>query len=94
MKIYSWKRFGAFLVIVFLFILLLVHCCSSKPMEVEHLESYEVECGDTLWSIASHYRPAGMNIQEYLWNIRQLNNKVDCTIYPREVLTIPIFEEV
>ena len=94
MKIYDWKRFGTFLAMMLFLILVLLHCCSNKELEVESYEDYEVECGDTIWSIASDLKPQGLNIQEFVWEIRQINNKQDCIIYPNEVLKIPVFKEV
>lgn len=94
MKIYDWRKFGTFLAMVLFLILVLLHSCSKKELEVEHYEDYEVECGDTIWSIATSHNPQGANIQELVLEIRKANHIDDCMIYPNEVLKIPVFKEV
>lgn len=94
MKIYDWKRFGTFLAIVLFLILACLHQCSKKELKVDHIEGYQIESGETLWSICSKFRPAKMSIEEYIHNVRVLNDEQDCIIYPNDTLQIPIFEEV
>ena len=94
MKIYDWRKFITFLAVVLLFAILILHQCSKPKLEVQDIQEYEVQSGETLWSIASDHRPSSMSIQEYLYNLRAINNKEDCTIYPNEILQILIYEEM
>ena len=94
MKIYDWKKFITFLAVVLLFAILILYQCSRPKLEVQEIQEYEVQSGETLWSIASDHRPSSMSIQEYIYNLRTYNHKTDCTIYPNEVLKLIIYEEV
>ena len=51
---------------------------------------YVVEGGDTLWTIASHYRPDA-DPREIVWEIQQVNG---CTpvIYPGQTILVPEVE--
>lgn len=93
MKICDWKRFTAFLVVVLLIIIVCLHQCSKKELEIESIENYEVQSGETLWSICSKFKPERMSIQEYIYNIQKFNGKDDCIIYPNETLQIIIYGE-
>ena len=94
MKIYDWKKFGTFLAIVLFLVIVALHCCRKQEPKVEHIEEHNVECGETIWSIASDHKPNAMSIQEYVYYIRELNNEDDCIINIGQKLQIPIFEEV
>lgn len=94
MKIYDWKKFTTFIALLLLFILVCLQQCSKKELKLDHIEEYEVRSGETLWSISNKFRTSGMSIEEYIYNIRKLNDEQDCIIYPNQVLQIPIYEEV
>lgn len=93
MKIYSWKRLLTFIAIVLLFIGIILHQCTIKKQEVIDIKEYTVQSGETLWSIASAYRPEHMSIQEYIYNLKEYNN-IGSMVYANQKLQILIYEEV
>lgn len=50
---------------------------------------YEVETGDTLWSIATHHSGPGGDVRHTIDVIRALNEIDGTTIYPGDVLELP-----
>ena len=59
---------------------------------LDHIEEYEVRSGETLWSIASNYRPETMSIQEYIYNLKDFNN-IGSMIYPEQKINLLIYKE-
>ncbi len=55
----------------------------------EYLE-ITVAPGDTLWEIASQYNYYDEDIRQVLYNIKKTNQMTSSTIYPGEVLIIPV----
>jgi hypothetical protein len=55
----------------------------------EHFSAVTVRAGESLWSIADRYTPAGGNVQETVDQIMAVNHLRDATIEPGEHLTIP-----
>ena len=49
---------------------------------------YLVNHGETLWSICHKYCPDKMDMQEYIYLIKQENNMVSSTIYAGDTLII------
>lgn len=93
MRINDWRKFVTFIALL-LFIatsVLLIIC--KENHEVKEVIEYEVECGDTLWSIGTEYRPNDMSIQEYIYNLQEYNN-IGSIIYPNQIIQILIYEEV
>lgn len=50
---------------------------------------YIVEKGDTLWDIAEHFKPEGLNVSKYIYELRKLNG-IGADIYPGQVITVPV----
>jgi len=48
----------------------------------------QVYKGDTLWEIASKYRKAG-DVRRLIYEIKEINNLKDSSIYPGMILKIP-----
>lgn len=93
MKICSWKRFLTFIAVVLFLVILVLSILIHKEPQVIDTKEYEIQSGETLWSIATQFKPHYMSIQEYIYNLREYNN-IDCLIYPNEVIQILIYEEV
>ena len=81
---------GALLLIICIFFAI-IH---RVEYEVVGTFSYVVSENQTLWDIASEYKPDGMDIREYIFELRKLNNLDDATIYPNQELTILQMKEV
>jgi len=58
---------------------------SSQPDEHKVIK---VQKGDTLWEIASTHSE-NIDIREYIYNIKQLNNLSMDTIYEGQILLLP-----
>ena len=93
MKIYDWRRFLTFLAILLFSIINILYQCSRQEPQVIETKEHTVQSGETLWGIATAFRPQTMSIQEYIYNLKQFNN-IDSTIYPAQKIQILIYEEV
>lgn len=49
---------------------------------------YEVQAGDTLWNIASRFKPKNMHMQAYMYEVRMLNGLDDVMLRPGQVLYV------
>lgn len=85
-----WLYIGA-LLLIFLIFFVISH---RVEYEVIGTFSYVVSENQTLWDIASEYKPDGMDIREYIFELRKVNNLDDATIYPNQELTILQMKEV
>ncbi len=94
MKIYDWRRFLTFILMVFLLIVIFLACKNRVTYEVESTFSYYVTSNETLWSIAGKYRPEHMDIREYIDLLEKENNIDNCIIYPGQELKILKMKEV
>lgn len=79
-----------FIIILFLAIVIL---SVQRKHELTYTQTYTIQYGDTLWSIASLYRPKTMSIQEYIFNLQQFNS-IGSVIYPQQEIQILFYEEV
>ena len=97
MKIVDKKKFIKFLVtVLFIILLLIITVLAIKALNndlvLDHTEEYEIQSGETLWSIASNYRPERMSIQEYIYNLEQFN-QITPDIRPSQKIQILIYKE-
>jgi hypothetical protein len=54
-----------------------------------------IEDGDTLWSIASLYhRELGMTIQDYIFELRSINELNSVIIHPGQSIMIPVSQNL
>lgn len=84
MKIINKKRFISFIIVSLIILVSLFSVCLAKTEIVT--EDYIVSTGDTLWSIACEN--AETDIREYIYELREINNLNDCTIYPGQTIKI------
>lgn len=72
---------------MFKIIMLALLIFTLKPeVKAVNTEDYTVSAGETLWSIACEN--ADSDVRKYIYELRELNNLEDCTIYPGEVIKI------
>jgi LysM repeat protein len=82
MKIVNKKRFiTAIAIMIFIFFATKI---SAKENVIT--EDYIVSAGETLWSIACEN--ADGDVREYIYQLREINNLEDCTIYPNQTIKI------
>ncbi len=66
----------------------------DKPTEVVVTDVYIVREGDTLWSIAGEFCPAGEDKRLYIDDIIARNRLDDAVIYPGQEIEVWRYEEV
>lgn len=62
----------------------------TSASSIEKFETITVTYGDTLWDIAVRYNEEGTDIRETLYHIKQANQLRETTIYPGQILQIPL----
>lgn len=102
------SKFFKVMTMAFVLLAVMVVCEGMMAMKVD--ESYiehKVECGETMWGIASEYyhlTDTGMCFEEYLWNLRQINNKLQPAngaglpgtrmLQPGDVVKVPVWKKI
>ena len=82
------KRIALVIVIVITAILLMGTVKVEKKPRV--WKSYEVKKGDTLFKIALESTPKGEDYRDLVYYIIEKNGIKNATIYPGEVLLVPV----
>lgn len=90
MKIISWRRLFTFLFALLLLFAIICFALTKDNSEVKDVQTYEIKSGETLWSIASKYKPETMSIQEYIYNLQAYNN-IGCLIYPKQEIKVLVY---
>ncbi len=57
----------------------------------KYYTSIMVESGDTLWSIASEYHSEDVSIEDYMYEVQQLNGLTDGQLHQGAYITIPYY---
>ena len=87
------QRSALFMMLVVVLSLVIAHSAFSKPDNISgeySVVSVTVQPGDTLWTIAKEYKPAGADLRAYVYEIAENNGVEDCNIIPGQVLFVPI----
>ena len=74
-------------ILVFLLIALFNISIAKTNSEAEIID-YTISKGETLWNIAKEYTPDNKDIRQTIYEIKQLNNMTDSTIYPGQTIKI------
>lgn len=88
MKIVNRKKFIRSIAIVIFLLIAIFNVSIAKSNNEEKIISYTIAPGQTLWSIAREYTPNSKDIRETIYEIKQLNNMTDSTIYPGQTIQI------
>lgn len=64
---------------------------NNKPKMVGY-DLYQVTSGDTLWSVAEEYKPDGMDIRKFVYDVADKNGIDDCHIHVGDLILVPIYE--
>lgn len=75
-----------------LFFILAISTRNKTDLKITATESYTISSGETLWEICTKYRPDGMTIQEYIYNV-QNHNQIGAEIHPGQTIELLIYEE-
>lgn len=74
-------------ILIFLLIALFNISIAKTNSEAEIID-YTINKGETLWNIAKEYTPDNKDIRQTIYEIKQLNNMTDSTIYPGQTIKI------
>lgn len=92
-KVTDIKRFKRFMFMSILFISILVFTSmttlNAYSKDIPKFNYIMVEEGDTIWSIASDY-DYNEDIRKTVYEISKLNNIQNASIYPGDVIKIPV----
>ncbi len=84
------KRLAALLLTVFIIFGASMIFSSGGAADVPDYTKIMVQPNDTLWKIARNHLPAGMDIREFIFVIKKVNNVQNSIIHPGDILLLPI----
>ncbi|MBQ3021965.1 MAG: LysM peptidoglycan-binding domain-containing protein [Clostridia bacterium] len=87
------RQRSAFFMVLILVLVMVAHSAFSKPENISDeydVISVTVQEGDTLWSIASEYKPEGADLRQFVYDIAANNGIEDCQIVSGQTLFIPV----
>ena len=86
------QRSAFFLVLTILFVMMAHSAFSKQEVKGDEYEvmSVTVQPGDTLWTIASEYKPEGTDLREFVYDIAANNGIKDCQVFSGQTLFIPV----
>lgn len=79
-------------VFLLVFTIALVHHINTEKVVYTSVCKYVVEKEDTLWDIAHSYNFSNQDVRQLIYDIQQMN-KIDCDIYPGQLILIPVNNE-
>lgn len=92
-RITNVNRFKRFVFISILLISIIIFASSltlnAYSKDIPQFKYINVQEGDTLWSIASNYM-SNKDIREAIYEIARHNNIQDASIYPGDIIAIPV----
>ena len=87
------RRFFTFITVTLLILIVLVTLVTtsniSHSQEEINYNEYRVGKGDTLWKISDYYSYGSMDIREFIYKIRELNDMKTSAIYEGDIIKIP-----
>lgn len=88
MRIKNKIKFIRSIAIIIFFLIALFNISIAKTnTETEYID-YTISKGETLWDIAKEYTPDNKDIRQTIYEIKQLNNMTNSTIYPGQTIKI------
>ncbi len=67
------------------------HAYGSKKQGLQGYEMVYIKKNDNLWDIARTYNSSKMDMDEFLGEIREINDLKYRTIYPGDLIKVPIY---
>jgi cell division protein YceG involved in septum cleavage len=95
-KIKGYKRFWRIFAITILFMLICTVAVKAfeSPDTANNIENdmVIVQAGDTLWQLATQYKPEKWDTRAFIQVIQEANNLDSSVIHAGEVIAIPILD--
>lgn len=92
-RISNINRFKRFVFVSVLFVSIIIFASTltinAYSKDIPQFKYINVQEGDTLWSLASNYMN-DIEIREAIYEISKLNNIHNASIYPGDIIAIPI----
>ena len=92
-KVKDVKKFKRFMFLTVLLISMFtftsILTLNAYSKDISYFDYISVQQGDTLWSIAKDYA-SNKDIREVIYEISKLNNIHNTTIYPGDIIKIPL----
>lgn len=87
-----WRVLG--ITILFMLICTVAVKAFESPDRANHIEKEMViiQAGDTLWQLATQYKPEKWDTRAFIQVIQEANNMKNSVIHAGEVIAIPILE--
>lgn len=93
-KIINKKRFFTFttlsLLILIALITLIVRYPISHSQKQINYNEYRVGKGDTLWKISSYYSNDNIDIRQFIYELKKINEMETSAIYEGDIIKIPV----
>lgn len=94
-KIVNRKRFNIFIIFTTIIITFTISLFinNNKAYSFTYNEPFKkivISEGDTLWSIALENMPDDYDVRKMVYEIREFNNLDNATIYPGDIIKVPI----
>ena len=86
----KFKFIRTITIAIFLLIAIFNFSIAKSNQEEAEIIDYTISKGQTLWSIAKEYTPDSKDIRQTIYEIKQLNNMSDSTVYENQTIKIKI----
>lgn len=88
MRIKNKVKFIRSIAILIFLLIALFNISIAKTNSEAEIIDYTINKDETLWNIAKEYTPDNKDIRQTIYEIKQLNNMTDSTIYPGQTIKI------
>ena len=91
MKIVNKFKFARFICILAALVIgttYVAHTSQNDWLNDYTTTTVVVQYGDTLWTIADDYVSDDIDIRDYIYEVRKLNNMTSANVYAGDVITI------
>ena len=84
------RKFFSFVFVISVLAFIMIYTSSVSGYQEPKYQSIFVNSGDTLWSIAEKYGSDSIDIRDYIYNIREINNLDSSNLYENTTILIPV----
>lgn len=86
----KFKFIRTITIVIFLLIAIFNFSIAKSNQEEAEIIDYTISKGQTLWSIAAEHKADDEDIRQTIYEIKQLNNMSDSTVYENQTIKIKI----